>query len=731
MNSFYQIKKNYHIEILDPKRVVLFTEDTHFLLTGELYVQIVRILQKEKTQKRNIIALLENAFLSTHIEHALERLLSKNFIQECKPSQENDAYSAFWSYLTIKHDVIPNIKVVNYSRHLDKDIIDIVENAGITTKEDCDLYLVVVENYISKELELFNLNRIKDQKPWILLKPSGHIAWIGPIFYPKKTACWNCLCKKLKENRRVEVDIFGVNNEKLNILSLPSLPTTINISISLATNEIIKWFKNPENTNFYNNIFTLDFRNLESQFHHFVRSSLCSICNPNFEKNSDLPRLKSCEKKYCDTDDERSSSPEETFVTLKNFVSPLTGIVSQLKYSMINEKHICYAVRNLPLTKQNNISKVGFRVPDTVVGKGDTKLKASVGCLAEAIERYSNAFSWQSEIRCSYEFIKEKALHPNTLLNFSQTQYKNRDKINFNRYGFNKVPKPYDNNKIGWTLISSLMDNKKYYVPSSYCYISYPFEEDIEICPGNSNGCASGNTIEEAIFYALLELIERDAVALWWYNRIARPCIDLKILKDEKIYRFESYLKNQDRKFYVLDITTDLEIPCYVAVSSKNDGNEIFFGSSTHLDPNIAIRKAINELTQIMIKSNTRDISIESIPNHEKELMQWLTNENIENHNHLSPNGVTTNLMPNFSTDDFINDITFCLKKFEKNELDVLFLNLTHPDLHFPTVRLISPGLRHFWSRLGSGRLYEVPVKMKWLEKQLDETQMNPISYFL
>ena len=44
----------------------------------------------------------------------------------------------------------------------------------------------------------------------------------------------------------------------------------------------------------------------------------------------------------------------------------------------------------------------------------------------------------------------------------------------------------------------------------------------------DSNGCAAGNTLEEAIVQGFLELVERDAYAIWWYNRLQRAEVDLE-----------------------------------------------------------------------------------------------------------------------------------------------------------------------------------------------------------
>ena len=63
--------------------------------------------------------------------------------------------------------------------------------------------------------------------------------------------------------------------------------------------------------------------------------------------------------------------------------------------------------------------------------------------------------------------------------------------------------------------------------------------------------------------------------------------------------------------------------------------------------------------------------------------------------------------------------------------MEVLVLNQTRPDIELPAVKVIVPGLRHFWARFGPGRLYDTPVDMGWLPKALDESELNPIPLFL
>ena len=51
----------------------------------------------------------------------------------------------------------------------------------------------------------------------------------------------------------------------------------------------------------------------------------------------------------------------------------------------------------------------------------------------------------------------------------------------------------------------------------------------------DSNGCAAGNTLTEAIVQGFLELVERDSYAICWYNRLQQAEIDLSKFDDPSI----------------------------------------------------------------------------------------------------------------------------------------------------------------------------------------------------
>src|SRR5262249_47401778 len=137
---------------------------------------------------------------------------------------------------------------------------------------------------------------------------------------------------------------------------------------------------------------------------------------------------------------------------------------------------------------------------------------------------------------------------------------------------------------------------------TAFCYYEYPRRTDQEYCAPCSNGNAAGNTIEEAILQGFLELVERDGVALWWYNRLRRPAVDLNSFDEPYLRRLSAFLKGRQRDLWVLDLMSDLQIPVFVALSRRTDGLRecILMGFGAHLDPRIAVLRAVTELNQML-----------------------------------------------------------------------------------------------------------------------------------
>jgi ribosomal protein S12 methylthiotransferase accessory factor len=323
---------------------------------------------------------------------------------------------------------------------------------------------------------------------------------------------------------------------------------------------------------------------------------------------------------------------------------------------------------------------------------------------------------------------------------FSENQYQSRRGLNNRQFhACNWVPDPLNqDDDIEWTPVWSLTNRQLRYLPTSYCYYYYSLHGAL-YCWADSNGNAAGNTLEEAILQGLLELVERDSVALWWYNRVRRPRVDLKYFDEPYIRGLMKYLGTLGRDLWVLDLSTDLTIPVFAAVSRRNDPNEeIALGFGAHLDPRVGVLRALTELNQFLVGAslyykridhNSDDIGVDDAFFHD-----WFTTATLANQPYLVPDesAQSTQYSSYASCSEDVRESVFrCQEIIERQGMEVLVLNQTRPDIGLPVTKVIVPGLRPFWARFAPGRLYDVPVMLGWHQRQLTESQLNPVHMFL
>jgi ribosomal protein S12 methylthiotransferase accessory factor len=189
------------------------------------------------------------------------------------------------------------------------------------------------------------------------------------------------------------------------------------------------------------------------------------------------------------------------------------------------------------------------------------------------------------------------------------------------------------------------------------------------------------------------------------------------------------------RKVWVLDITSDLGVPVFAALSSETGegADRPILGFGAHLDPHIAFTRALSEMTQsLAIMDSPPEFLTEDdrIP-----LYRQFTEETkLEEHPYLLPavdrsrKGVES--YTDMSSDDLLEDVNLCLDILHERGLEVLVNDQTRADLGLTVVKVIVPGLRHFWARYAPGRLYDVPPRMGWLNKPTAEEDLNPVPIF-
>jgi ribosomal protein S12 methylthiotransferase accessory factor len=274
-----------------------------------------------------------------------------------------------------------------------------------------------------------------------------------------------------------------------------------------------------------------------------------------------------------------------------------------------------------------------------------------------------------------------------------------------------------------WSPVWSLRDQRFRYLPTSLLYFFYRGPREIN---ADSNGCAAGNTLAEAIVQGFLELVERDSYAIWWYNRLPRAQVDLGQFNDSYIRDLQAQLSETGRRLWVLDVTNDLAVPTFVAITHwMKDGQEnIEFGSGAHFDARIALLRALTELNQFL------SIGLMGGGKGEKTSLDGTTPLRLENYPYLAPAAgppVRPDLAATFGRLDTREQVAACVDIATRQGFDFLVLDQTRPDIDVPVVRVIVPGMRHFYRRFAPGRLYDVPVKLGWRDRPMPEDELNPI----
>jgi len=589
----------------DNSTVFFISEHDSLYFEDEVLCNLIPLINGQRTVKE-IVLLLKDKHPFTEIVGKVNDLHQRKLVTyEADVLPENE--SAYWSTNGLTQ---PKLK----ERHISLKLlgkIDITkwdsvwQHHGIVLKEgNSDLTVVVTDDYLHPELEKINLEATR---PWLLVKPIGTMIWLGPLFVPGNSACWACLAQRLQHNQAIKYYATKSLKPGSSILQ-GHIPTTLDMGLSMAATQIIHWLAGDTDSHpLLNSIVTLDVKTLDQTVHKVTQRPQCAVCGElplNSPEPVKLkPRLKA---DYCDGGS-RSDLPDTVFKRYEHHISPITGIVPTLRPLTDDGVSQVFDAGNryihghmhldwnqwLPMALQNRAG-----------GKGVTAKQSKISGLGEALERYSAWYDGtESERIASYNELGSAAVHPNTCMGYSDYQYQNRDTLNklYKNSGAPGIPKPFDETEqLAWTPIWSMKNQEWKYAPMDLCYIGYPQLPNKRFCTGDSNGCAAGASLEDAILQGLFELIERDSMGIWWLNRLRRPGFSLVGIDDEYISALKQIYANYHRNFWAIDITSDLGIPTIAAISSRIDegASHIILGVGAHFDASIALMRAITEMNQ-------------------------------------------------------------------------------------------------------------------------------------
>ena len=735
-NDVPQFAPNFTVYVLPPDVVCLYSEDRKFFLHGELYCALASAIGKGGKSLPQLVRELGRDFPSDKIEEALKRLIERRYIVPASRAAAG-AVAGYWASLGLPPGIADQnlancrVRIESIDVNGAAEFSAALSELGVrVVKRSPDLTVTLVNDYLERRLAELNRQRVSDHTPWLLVQPSGAFPLVGPVFGQGNGACWTCLFDRMIRNREVKGFLDRGPARRVAVSSL-ARNTLGQGGIQFAALEVAKAIATGFRTELNDHIISQDLLGASIVKHYVAARPQCPTCG---RKKLRDPRrapapieLGSGAKLVMTSGGYRTVSSRATVARFRKHVSPLTGVVARLERieADLPMNTNFYAAHNFSAPARN-VNELRAGLTGGSFGKGSTAEQAEASALMEAIERYSGIFQGD-EIRVTRrftDFAPGDAIPPNDVLLYSDAQSRPDETLADDSGESQSAPAPFDPSaRIEWSPVWSLRDQRLKYIPTSLLYFFYSGPAAFR---ADSNGCAAGNTIEEAIVQGFLELVERDAYAIWWYNRLRRAEVDLDHFNDSYVRDLQTQLAETGRKLWVLDVTSDLGIPTYVAILHwmQNGQENIEFGSGAHFDPRIAILRTLTELNQFL------SIGLMGGGTGEKSSLDGVTPLRLEDYPFLTPNSDPA-VQPDTGSaygplDNTREQVNACVDIARRAGLDFLVLDQTRPDVEVPVVRVILPGLRHFYRRFGPGRLYDVPVKLGLQDRPLPESELTP-----
>ncbi len=754
-----RLKALYSTEVLGSDKVFLLGEKRQNLVQGDAAVKVLPYLDGRHTVAE-IAAAFSAEMSATEVLFAIHKYEVMGHLADGRPDLP-DAELAYWDALgvdpALAHSRVDaaTVPVLAVGEVDPVPVIEALERAGLRVARvngPADVRaaageptVVVTRDYLEPGLAAVNAEHLGAGRPWLLVKPDGLSLWLGPLLTPGSSGCWACLAQRLEGNRQIERYLLDKRGDRspfrTSRAGLPATRATLGAMVAGQVTMLL----GAGISALDGRLVTVDSTSGSTEEHILIRQPQCPSCgDPRLMSERD-PRivLESREVAFKADGGYRVQAPTQTFERLSKHISPLLGAVSALALNFDESNGITfsYVAGHNFAAPADNLNLLRRNVRGQSGGKGRTDVQARVSGVCEAIERYSGV--WRGDepsTRLAYDDLgPDRAVHPHELMLFSERQYDEREITNHAPGSMlHLVPERFrTGDAIEWTTAWSLTADRPRLVPTAYMWFGHPDLDEHFYCFGDANGNASGTTMEEAVLQAFCELAERDSVALWWYNRARRPAVDLDAMHDPYVDTLREYYASMGRSLWLLDLTSDLGVPAFTVVSHRIDHpvQDILLGFGAHLDPRLAAMRALTEANQFLPAVEKRDANGATVYREDDvNTLAWWQNATITEEPWLVPDGSVPARkladMPDLAHDDLAHSVEECLGKVRAAGMEMIVHSQTRPDLELEVAKVLVPGMRHFWRRLGPGRLYDVPARLGWVDAPIAEGALNRHSVF-
>lgn len=250
-----------------------------------------------------------------------------------------------------------------------------------------------------------------------------------------------------------------------------------------------------------------------------------------------------------------------------------------------------------------------------------------------------------------------------------------------------------------WIEGQDLMGGGSRWLPFEMVHANYaqPEPTHSQAFAATTNGLASGNTSEEAILHALMEVVERDAITLWklgsdaWGSATAVRLDGVTGTPKLLLDLFEA----AGIDVAIWDVTSDVGIPSFLTLIHDRTGetgaDEL--GGGTHVSAEVALVRALTEAAQARgtyIAGAREDITD---PDYTSEAIAQRREMTATLLQGLAPERDFATLQ-SIETESFAGDIEATLDALRQVGIsEAVAVQIGKPELPFAVTRVVVPGL--------------------------------------
>ncbi|BCJ85692.1 TOMM precursor leader peptide-binding protein [Effusibacillus dendaii] len=481
-------------------------------------------------------------------------------------------------------------------------------------------------------------------------------------------------------------------------------------------------------------VILINLNTLKSSRHFFLPDPLCPVCSRLPDDSPIAARISLQPSPKIHANSYRCRSMDDLKdVLVKDYLDYRTGFLNGKMHDLVSP--FAGVSVNLPLLMGD----------EATAGRTHSYADSELTAILEGLERYCGLTprGKRTVIHDSFHNLANQALSPVKVGVHAKEQY--------SQPGF--PFKPFDPDRpIDWVWGYSFLQERSILVPELLAYYSLGCGDGFVY--ETSNGCAIGGSLEEAIFYGIMEVVERDSFLMTWYAQLPLPRLDPDSVMDLELRLMIDRLQAvAGYDLYLFDSTMENGIPSVwtLAKNRKQKGVNLICAAGAHLDPVHAVKSAIHEVAGMLLtldekfESNRAEClrmlhdpslvqkmedhsMLYSLPEAEERL-QFLLNEN------RPMRTFDEQFKPKARHTDLTDDLRDIIQTFRRLHLDVIVVNQTTPEISrngLYCVKVLIPGMMpmtfgHHLTRLtGLERVFRVPVDLGYAEQPLTLEQLNP-----